>query len=94
MPCASFGCVRDYLSIFSAAEKCIEAPIFCTYINCMEIEFDPLKRQRTLDERGLDFADAPQIFEGRTLAMITARFVWNERDGRRRIIFAEKGKRR
>lgn len=30
----------------------------------MEIEFDPEKRAKTLQERGLDFADAPRIFEG------------------------------
>lgn len=28
-----------------------------------EITFDPAKRQRTLLERGLDFADAVQVFE-------------------------------
>ena len=28
----------------------------------MELEFDPAKRKATLLERGLDFADAPQIF--------------------------------
>jgi uncharacterized DUF497 family protein len=28
----------------------------------MEIEFDEKKRQRTLKERGLDFADAPKVF--------------------------------
>ncbi|MBB1074714.1 BrnT family toxin [Rhodoferax sp. 4810] len=31
----------------------------------MEIEFDPDKRNKTLIERGLDFADAHQIFAGR-----------------------------
>lgn len=29
----------------------------------MKIEFDPVKRQLALDERGLDFADAWQVFE-------------------------------
>jgi uncharacterized DUF497 family protein len=28
------------------------------------IRFDPAKRQRTLDERGLDFADAAEVFDG------------------------------
>jgi uncharacterized DUF497 family protein len=29
------------------------------------ITFDPKKRERTLDERGLDFADAAAVFGGR-----------------------------
>ncbi len=31
----------------------------------MLIEFDTAKRQKTLDERGLDFCDAPLVFQGR-----------------------------
>ncbi len=30
----------------------------------VEISFDPAKRQTALEQRGLDFADAGQIFEG------------------------------
>lgn len=30
----------------------------------MEISFDPAKRDATLRERGLDFADAAQVFDG------------------------------
>lgn len=30
----------------------------------MEISFDPVKRAKTLAERGLDFADAPAVFVG------------------------------
>lgn len=30
----------------------------------MRIEFDQSKRERTLIERGLDFADAPTVFAG------------------------------
>ena len=33
----------------------------------MRITFDPLKRDRTLTERGLDFLDAEIVFEGVTL---------------------------
>jgi uncharacterized DUF497 family protein len=33
----------------------------------MEITFDPAKRDKTLTERGLDFADATLVFEGPTL---------------------------
>ena len=32
----------------------------------MEIVFDPAKREWTLHERGLDFADAAEIFAGAT----------------------------
>lgn len=35
----------------------------------MKITFDPVKRQKTLTERGLDFADADLIFAGMTLEM-------------------------
>lgn len=31
----------------------------------MRITFDPQKRARTLKERGLDFADAAEVFAGR-----------------------------
>lgn len=30
----------------------------------MQISYDPLKRAQTLSERGLDFADAAEIFTG------------------------------
>jgi uncharacterized protein len=33
----------------------------------MKITFDPVKRAATLAERGLDFADAAQVFRGDTL---------------------------
>ena len=32
----------------------------------MDITFDPAKRMATLENRGLDFADAALVFEGRT----------------------------
>jgi hypothetical protein len=32
----------------------------------MRISFDPAKREWTLAQRGLDFADAPTVFEGLT----------------------------
>lgn len=35
----------------------------------MTIEFDPLKRQATLEARGLDMADAGAIFEGDTITI-------------------------
>ena len=33
----------------------------------MGVTFDPIKREKALAERGLDFADAPFVFEGVTL---------------------------
>ena len=36
----------------------------CCYIKSMIIEFDTLKREKTLSERGLDFADSDKVFAG------------------------------
>ena len=44
----------------------------------MEITFDPAKRQATLEQRGLDFADAAQIFEGPQLTLEDDRFAYPE----------------
>lgn len=33
----------------------------------MKITYDPTKRARTLEERGLDFEDAPEVFSGPTV---------------------------
>lgn len=35
----------------------------------MQVTFDPAKRERTLAERGLDFADAEAVFAGVTLQL-------------------------
>jgi uncharacterized DUF497 family protein len=48
----------------------------------MRITFDPRKRERTLAERGIDFADAAEVFAGDTLDHVDER-----RDhGERRIV--------
>ena len=39
----------------------------------MDIEFDPAKRELTLRDRGLDFLDAPRLFEGRSLTVVDDR---------------------
>lgn len=44
----------------------------------MKITFDPVKRQKTLTERGLDFADADLIFAGMTLEMEDTRKDYGE----------------
>lgn len=44
----------------------------------MEITFDPAKRARTLAERGLDFADAAEVFAGLTVDAVDERFDYGE----------------
>jgi uncharacterized DUF497 family protein len=39
----------------------------------MEITFDPVKRNATLEARGLDFADAPKVFAGPTFTQADRR---------------------
>lgn len=45
----------------------------------MRITFDPAKRMRTLEERGLDFADASVVFEGTTIELDDSRKEYGER---------------
>lgn len=44
----------------------------------MRITFDPAKRDKTLAERGLDFADAALVFAGITLEVEDARKKYGE----------------
>ena len=44
----------------------------------MDIEFDPAKRERTLKNRGLDFLDAPKLYEGRSLTVLDDRKDYGE----------------
>ena len=44
----------------------------------MEITFDPAKREATLRERGLDFADAAEVFAGQTFRFEDDRFDYGE----------------
>ena len=44
----------------------------------MRISYDPVKRQRTLDERGLDFEDAVAVFEGLTFEVEDTREDYGE----------------
>ena len=44
----------------------------------MRITFDPLKRDRTLADRGLDFADAEFVFAGVTLEVEDTRKNYDE----------------
>ncbi len=44
----------------------------------MEIEYDPAKRQRTLKNRRLDFAQCLEVFSGPVLEMEDTRFDYGE----------------
>ncbi|MDP3700730.1 MAG: BrnT family toxin [Hylemonella sp.] len=44
----------------------------------MRITFDPIKREKALAERGLDFADAASVFEGVTLEVEDIRREYGE----------------
>ncbi|MDR2874901.1 MAG: BrnT family toxin [Methylobacillus sp.] len=45
----------------------------------MEITFDPVKREATLADRGLDFADAALVFSGVTLEVEDVRRNYGEK---------------
>jgi len=42
----------------------VDGTFFCCYVKYMIIEFDTAKREKTLLERGLDFADSDKVFDG------------------------------
>jgi uncharacterized protein len=44
----------------------------------MRISFDPLKREKALADRGLDFADAALVFEGVTVEIEDTRKEYGE----------------
>ena len=44
----------------------------------MRISYAPDKRQKTLDERGLDFEDAPEVFSGLTFEVEDTRRDYGE----------------
>jgi uncharacterized DUF497 family protein len=45
----------------------------------MRVTFDPAKRQRTVEERGLDFKDAAVVFRGTTVEIEDIRKDYGER---------------
>jgi uncharacterized DUF497 family protein len=45
----------------------------------VQISYDPVKRERTLAERGLDFEDALHVFEGITVEVEDARKDYGEK---------------
>ncbi len=44
----------------------------------MEISYDPAKRAATLEQRGLDFVDAPEVFSGPVFELKDDRFDYGE----------------
>lgn len=44
----------------------------------MRVSYDPTKRRKTLDERGLDFEDAPEVFAGLTFEVEDTRRDYGE----------------
>jgi uncharacterized protein len=44
----------------------------------MKVEFNPAKRELALSEHGLDFCDAPEIFDGRERTSPDLRFDYPE----------------
>jgi uncharacterized protein len=44
----------------------------------MRISFDPVKRAETLHTRGIDFADAAEVFDGPTFTFPDERFLYSE----------------
>ena len=58
--------------------KHLAKPGLCRYNNLMQILFDPVKRERALVDRGLDFADAALVFAGVTLEIEDTRKNYGE----------------
>jgi len=56
----------------------LQTLVIVATITSMRITFDPLKRERALAERGLDFADAEIVFEGVTLEVEDTRKEYGE----------------
>jgi uncharacterized DUF497 family protein len=52
--------------------------IFCGHNNCVAITFDQAKREWTLRERKLDFADAEEVFAGDRATWVDDRFDYGE----------------
>jgi uncharacterized DUF497 family protein len=51
----------------------------CRYTNLVRISYDPTKRDKTLDDRGLDFEDAVTVFAGLTVEVEDTRKDYGER---------------
>jgi uncharacterized DUF497 family protein len=56
----------------------LTTPIIGDTFNGVDISFDPAKRAKTLAERGIDFADAGQVFAGLTVTVQDQRWDYGE----------------
>lgn len=65
----------------SGGEPCrLSSPAgVCVSTITLLISYDPAKREKTLQERGLDFEDAPIVFDGLTAEVEDARREYGER---------------
>ena len=45
----------------------------CNYNNYMEFEWDNIKRKLNIKKHGIDFVDAPSVFDGYTFTIIDDR---------------------
>mgnify|MGYP003383456242 CR=1 FL=1 len=61
-----------------AAPQGLASSGFCSYNNPVRVTFDPAKRRRTLEGRGLDFLDAAHVFEGTTVEIEDTRQDYGE----------------
>ena len=57
---------------------CIDTATFCIHNKSIQIEFDQTKRDKTLQERGLDFSRAGEVFSGPVLVKEDVRFDYGE----------------
>jgi len=53
--------------------------VFVDTLTDVRISYDPIKRNKTLAERGLDFEDAPVVFHGLTVEVEDTRKDYGER---------------
>lgn len=53
--------------------------VYCGYIKYVKIDFDPAKRDKTMAERGLDFARAKEVFAGPVLSREDDRVDYGEK---------------
>lgn len=51
---------------------------FWGYNNLIKLTYDPVKRNATLEARGMDFDDAAAVFEGDTLDLVDDRSDYGE----------------
>lgn len=57
----------------------LQRPVIVYTLSSVRITYDPAKRQKTLDERGLDFKDAALVFKGVTVEVEDVRKDYGER---------------